>query len=48
MRPQQPRDDDAHGSSDDEGGTEFSDYVALSTADEAARPTAEDDWKHDG
>ena len=42
MRPQQPRDDDAHGSSDDEGGTEFSDYVALSTADEAARPTAED------
>ena len=37
MTPQQPREDDAHSSSDDEAGTAFSDYVALSTADDAAR-----------
>ena len=37
MTPQQPRDDDAHASSDDEAGTEFSDYAALTTADDAAR-----------
>ena len=36
MTPQQPREDDEH-SSDDENGTAFSDYVALSTADDAAR-----------
>ena len=36
MTPQQPREDDEH-SSDDENGTAFSDYVALSTADDEAR-----------
>ena len=35
MTPQQPREDDAHSSSDDEAGTAFSDYVALD--DEARR-----------
>ena len=39
MTPQQPpREDDAHSSSDEEAGTSFSDYVALSTADDRRRP----------
>ena len=54
MTPQQPREDDAHSSSEDEAGTEFSDYVALSTADDAARRRrprdarpASDAWRQD-
>ena len=47
MTPQQPREDDAreddaHSSSDDEAGTEFSDYVAL---DDAARRPPADAWR---
>ena len=47
MTPHQPREDDAreddaHSSSDDEAGTEFSDYVAL---DDAARRPPADAWR---
>ena len=45
MTPQQPREDDAHSSSDDdEEGTAFSDYVALDDAARRPRDARPDTW----